>query len=60
MTTTRIEREREAYEAACRGERIMLPGEVPCPDCGGPMPKRYIALGYHCNACTRALESGAS
>jgi hypothetical protein len=30
-----------------------------CPDCGGPISTYNLSKGYHCNACTRAIEGPA-
>lgn len=30
-----------------------------CPDCDGPISAWKIRKGYHCDACTRAIEGPA-
>lgn len=44
--------------------KTCVTGEAPanapkCPDCGGPIAAWKIRKGYHCDACTRAIEGPA-
>lgn len=37
----------------------MKPQGPKCPDCGGPISAYNLRKGYHCDACTRAIEGPA-
>jgi hypothetical protein len=57
--------------SAAYNEHCMTPGQpcgvhtpadsrvLVCPDCGGPISAYNLSKGYHCNACTRAIEGPA-
>lgn len=57
-TSKSFAKHNDGYCKACVTGQPSASG-AKCPDCGGPIAAWKIHKGYHCDACTRAIEGPA-